>query len=463
MDPLTLRQVAALTGGRRVGGEDDVIVRRIETDSRKVRAGDLFVCLTGDRYDGHGFAAEAIARGASAALVNRDVGNLAPVVRVADTLVALGALGNAVRRASRAAADPLVVAITGTNGKTGTKDLTAGALGVARVTVSSKRSFNNAIGVPLTLLDLDTASEAAIVEVGTNARGEIARLTALTEPEVGVITNIGPGHLAGLGTVEGVREEKAALLDGLVGRQVAVLNRDDPSFAALAERAPGEVVSFGTHREADVRGTHVRCSPQGTSFSHHGRRVRLRHLGRHAALNALAALAVCHVAGVSVDDAVAGLGHVPATPGRLQLRRVGSLTLVDDSYNANPGSLAAAASTLAQIGLDGRRVVVVGDMLELGPGAADLHKLAGRQLVESGTALLVAVGNHAADVRAGALEAGLPAEQSVLCADRESARRALAERLGPGDVVLVKASRAMGLEGLVEDLQPPAAARAAAS
>ncbi|MCB9897086.1 MAG: UDP-N-acetylmuramoyl-tripeptide--D-alanyl-D-alanine ligase [Planctomycetes bacterium] len=453
MDPLNLRQICALTAGQRVGGSDDLLVRRIVTDTRGLRPGDLFVCLAGDRFDGHSFAAEAIAHGAVAALVNRDVGNLAPVVRVSDTLAALGLLGNAVRRAARVSASPSVVGITGTNGKTGTKELTAAALGASLMTVRSPRSYNNSIGVPLTLLDIDATTQAAVVEIGTSARGEIARLTRLVEPDIGVITNIGPGHLAGLGTVEGVCEEKGSLLEGLVGRRVSVLNRDDACFAALAARAPGEVVSFGRHRDADVRAKEVRCRATGTRFKlDDGTSVRLRHLGRHAALNALAALAVARVLDVPLDAAVDALAEVPPPPGRLALRQVGALTLVDDTYNANPGSLAAAAATLADIGLDGRKVVVVGDMLELGDGADALHRHAGARLADSGVELLFAVGRHASALVEGAVEAGLDGARCILCKDRRSVEDALAQRLLPGDVVLVKASRAMGLESILAGL-----------
>jgi UDP-N-acetylmuramoyl-tripeptide--D-alanyl-D-alanine ligase len=459
VEPLSLDFLCTMVEGRRVGGDGDITVQRVVTDSRHVRPGDLFVCLVGDRFDGHEYADQAMRAGAEAVLVHRDDVTTSPALVVSDTLTAFGQLGRAVRVRARLGKDPIVVAVTGTNGKTGTKDLAAAALGCSLATVGSRASFNNDIGVPITLLDMEPETEAVVVEVGSNAPGEIKRLAGLVEPEVAVITNVHPGHLEGLTDLEGVLEEKASLLDGLTGRQIAILNRDDSHFEALRDRAPGEVITFGHHPSADLHALDVRCAANGTDFRvNDGRTVRLAHLGRHSVLNALAALACARVAGVDPVAAAAALGAVPPPPGRLQLRKMGRLTVLDDSYNANPGSLAAAAATLNEVGLGGRRVFVVGDMLELGSDASSLHRAAGRTLANAGPELLVAVGRHAEEIVKGAVEAGVEAGNCVACADRDCAVEVLEKNLVPGDVVLVKGSRGMALDALIRNLDTEATA-----
>jgi UDP-N-acetylmuramoyl-tripeptide--D-alanyl-D-alanine ligase len=448
-----LGRVAAATRGVLHGGDGRRVARRIATDSRDVHPGDLFVCLEGPRFDGHAFAARALASGAVAVLAHRQLPGVHPVILVHDTRDALLALGRAARERRPDDEGPLVVGITGTNGKTSTKDLVAAALRSRMPTVASRRSFNNAIGVPLTLLEADERTGAVVVEMGTSAPGEIGRLASVVRPHVGIITNVGAGHLAGLGSLEGVRGEKGSLLDALVGRRLAILNADDPSFGALRERAPGPMISFGTAPEAHVRATDVRCDGDGTRFVVGGRHeVALRLLGRHAVSNALAALACACAAGVDMDAAVAALGAVPSPPGRLAVRRLGDVTVIDDTYNSNPGSFAAAVQTLAELRLPGRLVVVVGDMLELGSSSSALHRAAGRGLAAAGPALVVAVGEHAGDLLGGLSDAGLPACAGRACRDLDEACAVLGAELRGGDVVLLKGSRGVKLDQLVSRL-----------
>ncbi len=451
MEALTLSEVAVAVGGRCVGACDPVSVGGVATDSREIRPGDLFVCLEGPRFDGHAFASEARARGAAALISHHDLpDDVGPLVRVSDTQAALAALA---RRARRELSEALVIGITGSNGKTSTKDLTAAALATGLVTVRSERSFNNAIGVPLTLLATGRDTEAVVAEIGTNAPGEIAQLAALVRPQIGVITNIQPAHLHGLGSLAGVLEEKSALLDALEGRAVAVLNRDDPCFDALAARAPGPVVSYGQHPEADVVATEVRCDTSGTRFVVDGRvAVHVRHLGRHTVGNGLAAIATACAAGLPLAGVAQALAGVPAPPGRLQVRRLGGLTVIDDTWNANPGSLAAAASVVSELSFDGRLFMAVGDMLELGEEGRALHEEAGRKLAACGPTLLLAIGRHAQAVVDGARAAGLDADRLACCADADEAAATLRRHLRAGDTVLVKGSRGMRLEGLVSAL-----------
>jgi UDP-N-acetylmuramoyl-tripeptide--D-alanyl-D-alanine ligase len=449
---VTLGQAAAATGGLLLG-EPGTTAVRVTTDSRDVRAGDLFVCLRGERHDGHDFAAAALRAGAAAVVVERELGGLRPQLVVGSCVLALAALAAQARRALLGPGGPFVAGITGSNGKTTTKDLVAAVLAPLGPVVASEKSFNNALGVPLTLLRLSRATRAAAVELGSNAPGEIAALAALVRPQVGVITNVQPAHLQGFGSVEGVRREKAALLAVLEGPRVAVLNRDDPSFGALAAAAPGPVLSFGCAPQADVRATRVECRPGGTRFRLDGRRaVSLQLLGRHAVSNALAALAVARAAGVDEDAAVDALARVASPPGRLAVRRLRGLTVVDDTYNANPGSLAAGLAALAQARLPGRLVVVAGEMLELGEASAALHAQAGRQVADAHAELLVAVGARAADVVAGARAGGLPAAACLACETQAQAEGVLREALRAGDVVLFKGSRGARVEALIASL-----------
>jgi UDP-N-acetylmuramoyl-tripeptide--D-alanyl-D-alanine ligase len=460
VDALTLKDLAAMCAATIVGDaasrrkDHKLIVERVVIDSREAGPGDLFVALAGDRFDGHAFAKDVLAAGAVAVISEQDLPGLRPVLRVDDTVVALGLLGAAMRR--RAATEgrlPLVVGVTGTNGKTGTKDLIVAALSSSLQTVGSQSSYNNAIGVPLTLLNINNHTEAVVAELGTNSPGEIAHLTSLVEPEIGVVTNIHPGHLEGLCNLAGVRAEKGALLTGLTGRSLSVLNRDDGSFGSLSALAPGEVISFGTCAEADFRATEIMPTLHNTRFRLNGEHdVVLRHLGRHAVLNALAALACSEMAGLPLADTIAALAQVPPPPGRLQFRRSGQLTILDDSYNANPGSVAAAAALISELGHEGRRVFVIGDMLELGVVSPELHEAAGRSLAQAFPQLIVAVGRYAEHVVRGAVEVGLPRSSCHVCATKADAEAVLAGLLDPGDLVLVKASRGMGLDALVTRL-----------
>jgi UDP-N-acetylmuramoyl-tripeptide--D-alanyl-D-alanine ligase len=455
LDPLTLASAAEATRARLVARDPGALLARVSTDSRDIRQGDLFVCLEGPRHDAHAYAADALAAGAAAVMTHRELPDLQPQLVVHDTRDALGALGAHVRRHTVAldGNEPLVVAITGTNGKTSTKDLTAAALGCSMRTVSSRRSFNNEIGVPLTLLEMDRGTEAAVVEVGTNAPGEIGRLAALARPAIAIITNVQSGHLAGLGSLEGVLAEKGSLLDGLTGRAVSILNADDPSFGALRERAPGPVISYGLAADADVRATEVACDGAGTSFVVGGRHpVRLGLLGRHTVSNALASLACACVAGVRVDQAIEAISAVPPPPGRLALRHVGDLTIIDDTYNANPGSFAAALETVGELSLPGRLLIVAGDMLELGDASEALHREAGRRLAAAEPAYVLAVGEHGDALLAGAREAGLPASACRRCEGQADVIDRLTADRRSGDIVLVKGSRGAQLDRLVDRL-----------
>jgi UDP-N-acetylmuramoyl-tripeptide--D-alanyl-D-alanine ligase len=431
---LTLDAVAAHTSGRAVG---TATVTSVSTDSRAIDPGSLFVALRGEHHDGHDFVEAALAGGAAACLV--ESGRLptgAAGVEVADTLRALADLA----AARRASIDAPVVAITGSNGKTTTKDMTAAALGPG--CHASPHSYNNEVGVPLTILSVPADASAVVVEVGSRGAGHIAALGAVVRPDVAVITNIGPAHLETFGSVETVARAKWELVESLGPGGVAILPEDLDPQGAL----PARVLRFGYGESADVAvvdltvdaRARVRCTVR-----HRGQAVPLvlEVPGRHLALNAAAALAVAVTLGRPLAVATRSVGSAPLSPWRMQVaeRRVadGSITVVNDAYNANPASMAAALETVAA--MPGRHLAVLGRMHELGDDESRFHEEAGALAAALGFAAVVVVGEDPGFAAgAGALARPVP--------DGAAALALLDDLVGPGDVVLVKASRAAGLE-----------------
>lgn len=462
MPTFRLSEVAAAVSGRCDPAVADRELAGIATDSRAVAPGSLFVALRGDRFDGHDFLGAVARAGAGALLVDRAGPQLPagapPRIEVDDTRRALGRLAR--WHADRCAARR--IAVTGSNGKTTTKDLLHAALGSAGPAVASRKSFNNAIGLPLTLLEIEPETRFAALELGTNHPGEIAALAALARPEVGIVTNCSWSHVEFLRDLDGVVEEKGALLEALPADGVAVLNADDPALPALRERTRARVVTFGIRRPADFRAVDIRFDFRRLVVRLRGRRVYVPLGGCHNVMNALAALAAADAVGVPLPAAIAALRRVQGPPMRLAPLRADGITLLDDTYNANPGSVEAAFRTLAATPAKGRRVVVLGDMLELGAHATTLHGRAGELMSLVQDALLVAVGSHAHDVVAGALRRGLPEERALACADAPAAAALVPGLLRRGDVVLVKGSRGMAMERVVAAIRAGVAAEARA-
>ncbi len=451
----TLREAAEAIGGRLVGA--DASFGAVCTDTRRLEPGALFVALRGERFDGHEFVAAAAEHGAAGALVAAPSEAPLPQIVVDDTRAALGRLGQAWRRGFAVPA----VAVTGSSGKTTVKELVAAVLGVRHRVCATAGNLNNDIGVPLTLLRLAPGDEALVVELGANHAGEIAYLASLAEPTVGVLTNAGPAHLEGFGSIEGVAAAKGELLDALPRAGTAVLNADDRFLGEWRARSrAGHVVTFGLRENADFH-------PDGKPvFEAAGARFGLRLpagerieialplLGLHSVANALAAAAAAHAAGASAEDIAVGLAR--GQPVRGRLNRVAGrrgAAVVDDAYNANPASVHAALDWLA--GLPGRRVLVLGDMAELGPRAGELHAETGAYAVGRCDEL-VTVG-ALAERAAAAFGPGARA-----CANVAAAAAALEPLLGPGVTVLIKASRVMGLDRLVAALAAPEGGREAA-
>ena len=454
---LTLREVADAVGGEVSGDPSAVVTGAVTVDSRTVASGDLFVALPGERVDGHDFLGAAGAAGAAGALVARPDGAL-PCVVVADPLTALGRLATEVH--GRLTARGLrTVGITGSSGKTSTKDLLGQVLAAAAPTVSPPGSYNNDIGLPLTVLSADERTRFLVLEMGARGPGHIARLCAVARPQVGVVLNVGSAHLGEFGSADGVAQAKGELVEALAADGTAVLNADDPRVLAMASRTSAEVVTSGRGEDADVRATDVALNEQArarftltAAGSSHP--VALQVVGEHQVANALSAAAAALALGLSLEEVADALSAAqPRSRWRMEVaRRPDGVTVVNDAYNANPESMRAALAALA--GLPGeRRIAVLGGMAELGPGAAAEHERLGRDAAAAGTDLIVAVGDDAVGIADGAVAAGrLAGKESVHVPDRTAARELLDDLLRPGDVVLVKASRSYGLERLAADL-----------
>ena len=461
MIALTLAEVAAAVGGRLPTGADDVAVTGAVTiDSRSVAPGDLFVALPGERVDGHDFLGAAAAAGAVAALTTRDDDAL-PCVVVDDPVAALGRLAAAVHARLVERGGLVTLGITGSSGKTSTKDLLGQVLATAGATVSPPGSFNNDIGLPLTVLSADTSTRFLVLEMGARGVGHIARLCAVARPRIGVVLNIGSAHLGEFGSPEGTARAKGELVEALPDDGTAVLNADDPRVLGMAPRTRARVLTTGRGAGADVRATGVALDGTGrASFTlaaaGEEHPVGLQVVGEHQVANALSAAGAALAAGMTPAAVAAALSSAQVrSRWRMEVtRRPDGVTVVNDAYNANPESMRAALAALT--GMAGtRRVAVLGGMAELGPGAEAEHERLGRDAVAAGVDLVVAVGPDAVGIATGARAAGArDGEGSVHVPDRAAARELLSEVLVPGDVVLVKASRAHGLELLAADLLP---------
>ena len=447
MEPLLTRDVMTAMGGDASADAPDRI-SGVSTDTRTCAAGDLFFALSGDNFDAHDFLDRAAAASASAAVVDRDVVNPPlPTIRVADVGRALLDLASFWRGRLKAK----VVAITGSNGKTTTKDLAAAAIGSSRRVVSSPKSYNNFVGVPITLFLADDSTEVVVLEVGTNSPGEIATLAAVARPDVGVVTNVSEAHLEGLGSLEGVIAEKGALLEHVVDGGVSILCVDEPTFDAVREHASGRVVSTGVKRRADYVATMPHCDFERIGFHVNGQeRVRVPMIGCHNLYNALTALSIAAELGVPMAAAASALKEVSGPPMRLTRHRRGEQLVIDDAYNANPGSMKAAIKTFASLTAPGRKILVLGDMLELGDQSERLHQEVGAALSCGEFDLVCVVGAQAPSILEGAARHGLEEKKTLRYENAARCAAELPALLRDDDAVLLKASRAIGLEKVVD-------------
>lgn len=437
---LTLHEIAAVTGGTLHGDGTTMVSASAAVDSRLVTAGGLFVAIAGDHVDGHDFVPQALSGGAVGVLSTRVVD--APCVVVVDAVRALGKIARAViDRHDRVR----VVAVTGSQGKTSVKDLLAHILPAAGATVASAGSFNNELGVPLTVLRIDDATRFLVVEMGARGIGHIATLCAIAPPDIAVVLNVGVAHLGEFGSAENIALAKGEMVEALGPSGTAVLNADDARVAAMAARTTADIVTFGA--SGDVVPGEVTLDEAGQphfTLSHRGQQVQttVPHLGAHHVDNAAAAAAVALVVGMTLADIGASLATATAaSPMRMaKTVRADGVIIVNDAYNANPDSMAAALRALAALPASGRKYAVLGEMLELGEASVAAHREVGRLAAELGVDCVVAVGAGAIPIADSAGEIG------HRVSDVDAAVSFLTPQLRPGDVVIVKASRGGRLE-----------------
>ncbi|TQJ87500.1 UDP-N-acetylmuramoyl-tripeptide--D-alanyl-D-alanine ligase [Streptomyces sp. SLBN-31] len=462
MIALSLAEIAAVVGGQTHDIPDPSVqvTATVVRDSREVRPGSLFVAFVGERVDGHDFARQVVEAGAVAVLASRPVG--VPAIVVDDVQSALGALARHVVRRLGAT----LVALTGSAGKTSTKDLIAQVLQRKAPTVFTPGSLNNEIGLPLTALSATEETKFLVLEMGARGIGHIRYLTELTPPRIGLVLNVGSAHIGEFGGREQIAQAKGELVESLPEDGAAILNADDPLVRAMASRTKAKVVLFGETDEADVRAENVRLTDTGQpAFRLHtpsgASDVTMRLYGEHHVSNALAAAAVAHELGMSASEIATALSEADSlSRWRMEVtERPDGVTIVNDAYNANPESMRAALRALAAMGKGRRTWAVLGKMAELGDEALAEHDAVGRLAVRLNVGKLVAVGGREASwLQLGAYNEGSWGEESVHVSDAQAAVDLLRSQLRPGDVVLVKASRSVGLESVAQALLETGAA-----
>ncbi len=442
---LNVKDILEATGGELAGGDAQAEFGSVSTDTRKIAPGSLFVAIKGPNFDGHDFITEARGKGASGAVVSRGVpadGGFT-VIRVEDTLDAFGRIAGLHRRRF----DIPVIALTGSNGKTTTKEMLSLILSVKYKVLKTEGTENNFIGVPQTLLRMDVSHEIAVIELGTNHPGEIAHLADIVQPNCGIIINAGPSHLEYFGTVDNVRTEKLDLVKRIGEEGSVIVNGNDPKLVDAARRMCEEAVSFGFGADCDFYADNIQESACGMSFMMNGVHiVRLRALGRHNIYNALAAIAAGSLYGVEAPDAAKALEGFTLPKLRMEFVSCAGIDFIFDCYNSNPLSMASAIETLCNMGPGKRKVLVAGDMLELGDSAPELHRQAGRKAAMAGVDILAGVGSLSGYILEGAREEGIGGETLLRFDDSVEAAKALKNILREGDLVLVKGSRGMKME-----------------
>ncbi len=456
MEPVTLDELQNATGGRAIACDPAAIAfNRVTTDSRTTCRGDLFWALEGATYDGHDFLQEAFGRGAVACVVqenkipaNRTGASSVPTIAVPDVLQGLQNFARSYRRRM----DALVIGITGTVGKTTTRELVHCVLSSTFEGCRSQKNFNNHIGLPLCVLDIECRHEFAVLELAASHGGEIRELAEIAKPEVGLLTSIGVAHLDGFGSLETIAATKTELLESLPASGFAVINGDDSRCRAAADRARCRVITVGECDNNNLRATSIEVGRHAVRFDVEGTSYGIPAVGSHHVTAGLFAIAVAREVGIKPIDIAEGLARFVPAPGRCQVRQRRPWTVIDDTYNANPSSAEAACRLLSDWNCDGNRILVLADMLELGMQSTAWHSLIGQSAARLGIDRLIAFGRFGADCLAGARSEGMSSEQMAWCDDIDVVGAILDCWLEPGDVVLVKGSRSMRMERVVEQL-----------
>jgi UDP-N-acetylmuramoyl-tripeptide--D-alanyl-D-alanine ligase len=443
---LTFRQIAEMTGGELVQG-GDVAIDSVVIDSREVKADSVFFAITGERLDGHQFLAQALttARGAVVSNVPENAPADKGIIRVADTTIALQNLARSIRERNPFT----LIAITGSAGKTTTKEMIATLVASERRTFKSWGNFNNLIGCPLCIDNTPDDAEVVVSEMGMNHKGEIAQLAGLLHPDVGVYTNIGPVHIEFFGTIEKIAEAKRELLENVKPGGTIILNADNPYVMNISRGFEGRKLTYGIDHDADFRGVNIReRGLLGTSFEVAGHSFSLSLPGRHNLENLLAAIATARAIGISWEGIERGVSNLKPAAHRGIILDAGGATIYDDTYNSNPYALGRALTLMEQADVTGRRIAVIGDMLELGEKEFDYHRDAGRAIPRS-IDVVIGVGKRSRALLEGAAEAGFVNGNRHHFDDASGAAEFLKTFIRPGDLVLIKASRGIGLDRTV--------------
>ena len=440
-------------------GVERMDIKGVSIDSRTIREGELFVAIKGVRFDGHDFVPEAINRGAWGAVVERSslenrypsLSGLRNIIPVEDTLLSLQEMSGMHRKKYSIP----VVGITGSNGKTTTKEMLACILRQKGQVLKNEGNLNNHIGVPLTLMKLGEHHRFAAIEMGMSGPGEIEMLARLAMPDVGVITNIGPAHLEFLGSTDMIAQAKGELLEEMKPEGTAVLNADDPYFETLKKRFSGRIVTFGIDGPADITAEDIRLEKDASDFTlrAQGKTIpmRLHAVGTYNVYNALAAAAAALAVAIPLESVKSGLEEFSPFSMRSEIKNIGGRVIFEDCYNANPQSMAAALEALVSIRAGRMNIAVLGDMMELGDTGSEAHRTIGRRVAQLGIDLLVTVGPLAKLIGDGAIEAGMSEERVVAARSNAEAAALLKTRTQPGDAILIKGSRAMKMEKILED------------
>jgi UDP-N-acetylmuramoyl-tripeptide--D-alanyl-D-alanine ligase len=457
----TARQALTATGGSLLAGDLNDVFYGISTDSRQVYDGYLFVALKGDKFDGHDFVQQALDNGASGIVVadenkirimKRD--KKTDVIKVDDTLHALGDLARDYRKRFSIP----VIGLTGSSGKTTTKEMMAAIIGIRKNILTTEGNLNNLIGLPQTIFRLTKEHELVILEMGTNIRGEIKRLTQIALPDIGLITNIGPAHLAGFRSVEIVREEKGDLFLNMSPTGTAIVNVDDEAVRSVAERWTGRRITFGMSLDTDVTAKDIeKNGARGVRFNliigDKENKVEMKIVGIHHIYNALAAAATAWAAGIDCQAIAEGLAQFRPVSGRMQMIKLTNCAYVlDDTYNANPASVREALMTLKDLKNHHSGYVFLGDMLELGSAADEMHRKIGILMATIGVNALFLKGDFSSVTAAGALEGGMPPQNIFFLSDDADGMVYLKQHLKKGDWILVKGSRRMKMEEIVAQI-----------
>ena len=455
MEPLSIKQIATAVAGE-INSKENFKINNISTDTRQLKAGDLFIALIGDNFDAHDFVEQAFAKGAKIAIVEqgRDYDLDQPLIKVEDTTRALQDLAAYYLRQFSLP----VIAVTGSTGKTTTKDLIAAVLEQKYKTLKTQGNFNNEIGLPLTLLKLDSSYQAVVLEMGMRGLGEIKRLTEIALPDIGVVTNVGKTHIELLGSVDNIAQAKAELIQSLGSSGAAVLNADDQRVANMKELTAAQIIQYGINHSADLEGQQIKTLVDdrvsfelvsGTETIE----ITLPMPGEYNVYNALAAGAVGLELDLNLADIKAGLARASLTEKRNQIITTEQgIKIINDTYNANPTSVKAGLKTLDQIA-SGRKIAVLGDMLELGSVAKNEHYKLGAEIINQGIDYLITIGDLAEEIALGAKYEGIAKEKVFIFDDKVEAINKIKQLIKADDTILVKASRGMKLEEIVESLK----------